>query len=76
MYEELKKILVDFKKRIQRLENAVNLTKLIFPSDGTFVVPKMGSDPSSPQDGEIWYNTTSHKYKGQENGTIVTFTTS
>jgi len=32
-------------------------------------------DPTTTQNGDIWYNSTSHKYKGKENGTIVTFTT-
>ena len=76
MYEELEKILVNFKKRIKKLENSLNFTKLVFPSDGTFVPPKIAGDPSSPIDGEIWYDTTANKYKGRENGVTVTFTTS
>lgn len=32
-------------------------------------------DPTTTSDGDIWYNSTSNKYKGKENGSIVTFTT-
>jgi hypothetical protein len=39
-------------------------------------VPKIAGDPATTANGDIWYNTSSHKYKGQENGTVVTFTTS
>lgn len=74
--KEIKRILVDFKKRIQRLERAVVFRTLIFPSDGTLVIPVMSSDPASPQDGEIWYNSTSNTFKCRENGVTKTFTTS
>ena len=57
MYEELKRILINFRKRIDKLENSINLSTLIFPSDGKFVVPVLTGDPASTQDGEIWYNT-------------------
>ena len=75
MYEKIEKILINFKKRIIKLENKFNFTTLVFPSDGKLVIPSMTSDPASPTDGEIWYNSTSNTYKGRENGTTVTFTT-
>lgn len=74
-YEKLKDILVGYKKRIGKLEKALNFRELIFPADGKLVVPVMSSDPASPVDGEIWYNSTSHTYKGRENGVTVTFDT-
>ena len=33
-------------------------------------IKKLASDPSVPAEGEIWYNTTDHHYKGY-NGTEV-----
>lgn len=32
------------------------------------------TDPTTPTDGMIWYNSTSDTYKGCANGTVVTFT--
>lgn len=75
MYEALRKLLVNFEKRLKRLEDNTTFATLVFPADGKFVVPAMTSDPASPTDGEIWYNSTSNTYKGRENGVTVTFTT-
>ena len=75
MYGAIERVLLDFKKRIKSLENSLNFRKLIFPSDGTLVVPVSSSDPASPVNGQVWYNSTAHKYKGRENGVTVTFTT-
>lgn len=74
-YDELKEILVDYKKRLERLEKAYHLREVVFPGDGKLVVPVMSSDPASPVNGEKWYNSTSHKYKGRENGVTKIFTT-
>ena len=73
-YDALKKILVEYKKKIDKLEKALNFRELIFPSDGTFVPPVMTSDPASPVDGEIWYNSTSNTHKCRQNGVTKTFT--
>lgn len=40
--------------------------------DLTFQV--VASDPGSPVDGQVWYNSTSDDFKGQANGVTVTFT--
>jgi hypothetical protein len=34
----------------------------------------LASDPVSPTDGQVWYNTTSDTFKGQANSSTVTFT--
>lgn len=73
---EILQLLISFKRRIERLERSVQFRTLVFPDDGQLVIPKMASDPSSPVDGEIWYNTTSNTFKCRENGTTKTFTTS
>lgn len=36
----------------------------------------LASDPGSPVEGQVWYNSTSHTWKGRKNGSTVTFTTS
>lgn len=38
-------------------------------------IHQLASDPGSPVDGQIWYNTTSKVYKGRMNGTVVVFAT-
>lgn len=35
---------------------------------------QLSSDPGSPSDGQVWYNTTSDAFKGRANGSTVTFT--
>lgn len=34
----------------------------------------VSSDPSSPSNGQVWYNSTDDDYKGYANGATVTFT--
>ena len=34
----------------------------------------LSSDPGSPTDGQVWYNTTTDLFKGRANGSTVTFT--
>lgn len=44
--------------------------------DGPFgVVPKRTDDPSSPEDGSVWYRSDLDEYRGVENGNTVTFNT-
>jgi hypothetical protein len=42
----------------------------------SLIVPKVASDPASPVNGMIWYNTTSHELKVYKNGSVRTVTTS
>jgi len=42
---------------------------------GPVQVPELSSDPASPSDGDVWYNTAADEYRGQENGTIISFNT-
>lgn len=50
------------------------------PSWGTPDVPTyfepLSSDPGSPSEGQLWFNTTSSLFKGYKNSTTVTFTVS
>lgn len=38
---------------------------------GPFRAPNLSSDPGSPLDGDIWYNTTSNQLKARVNGSTV-----
>ena len=40
------------------------------------VIQQLASDPGSPTEGQIWYNTTSNLYKGYDGSTVVTLGTS
>jgi hypothetical protein len=47
---------------------ALNMLLLAFP--------QLPTDPVAPVDGQVWYNTTTHEFKGYRNGTVVTFVVS
>lgn len=74
--EELQKEILALKRRIEDLERVLVIKTLKFGTEGTLVIPVLAADPGDPDDGEIWYNSTSDTYKGRENGVTVTFTTS
>ncbi len=42
----------------------------------TEMFPKLASDPGSPSDGQVWYNTTSKEWKGYNGSAVKTFTVS
>jgi hypothetical protein len=44
-------------------------------NSGPLVVPVVATDPVAPANGQVWYNTTTHTFKGCQNGAVVTFTT-
>ena len=61
------------------------LTATLFSGDGSALTNTTGStasftsvstDPSSPTNGDVWYNSTSATYKARKNGATVTFTVS
>jgi hypothetical protein len=72
--EELTKIINDLKARIELLERLVNLKNITIPDDGKIVVDKKVVDPTA-ENGRIYYNTASNKYKVTENGVWKTITT-
>jgi hypothetical protein len=74
--DEFIKIIKDLQRRIDIIERAIELRNISIPTDGYLIVKKVSSDPVSPYDGEIWYNTTSDTYKCSQDGVIKTFTTS
>lgn len=51
------------------LNSLVGLT-----DDGSVQLNPLAADPSSPVDGEVWYNTTEDRFRGQFNGTTFPLT--
>lgn len=73
--DEIRKILQGLEKRIETLERKLELTKITVPTDGKLVVDSQSSDPAT-QNGRIYYNTATNKYKVCENGVWKTLTSS
>lgn len=69
LLEELKKLV----ERVKALESAfIKIRTLVFPTGtGRFSPPKYAGDPSSPTEGDVWYNTTTHKLRVRINGSSV-----
>lgn len=42
---------------------------------GAIVPPALSVDPQTPATGAVWFNTSSHKWKGFDGSSVVTFTT-
>lgn len=60
-------LLQSFRKRLDKLERLISLTKISVPTDGWLVVDSQTADP--PVDnGRIYYNTTTNKFRVCENG--------
>ena len=73
--DEIVQIIKNLQSRIELLERASTVRKITIPSDGKLVVDSQSSDPPA-QNGRIYYNTVSNKYKVCENGAWKTITTS
>lgn len=73
--DELIKIIQTMQDRIELLERANTITKVTIPSNGKLTVDSQTSDPPA-ENGRIYYNTATNKYKVCENGVWKTITTS
>jgi hypothetical protein len=71
-----KKFLADLRRRVEKLEKGFNRSNVILPSDGILKPPVVAGDPTSPTEGQIWYDSSSHTWRGRKASTTVTFTTS
>ena len=71
--EELLKQLTALVGRVKDLELAFTRIKsLVFPTgSGRFSPPKYAGDPASPTEGDVWYNTTTHKLRVRTDSTNV-----
>jgi hypothetical protein len=72
--EEIVQIIKDLQTRVELLERLVDIKELVIPVDGKLVVDNRASDPPT-EDGRIYYNTTTNKFKVCENGSWKTITT-
>jgi hypothetical protein len=72
--DELIRIIKDLQARIEILERASTIRKITIPTDGKLVVDSQASDPTV-ENGRIYYNTATNKYKVCENGVWKTITT-
>lgn len=75
-YAGIVKIIKRILNEIELLKTQNKISNLTLPADGVLVVPTFTTDPTTPSNGQIWYNTTSGTFKCYENGTVKTFTTS
>lgn len=67
--ENFIKIIKDLQNRVLNLETRQTIRTLRIPADGTFQVPRKSADPSSGMvNGDVYYNTTTEKFRGYENG--------
>ncbi len=73
--DELVRIIKDLQARIEVLERASTVRKVTIPTDGKLVVDTQASDPPA-QNGRIYYNSATNKYKVCENNVWKTITTS
>lgn len=57
-------------KRVADLESAfLRIKNLVFPTgSGRLSVPKYAGDPAAPTNGDVWYNSSTHKFRGRVNG--------
>lgn len=65
--DELLTIIKDLRKRIELLERSSTARKVTIPVDGKLVVDNQTTDPTA-QNGRIYYNSTTNKLRGCENG--------
>ena len=67
----------------QKLDVTGTVNATLFAGSGASVTginavltsfPTVASDPASPTNGQVWYNSTSTTFKGYQNGAVKTFT--
>lgn len=71
--EEFLREFQKFLTKFRELENAVyRIKNLVFPTgSGRFSPPKYAGDPPTPAEGDLWYNTSTHKFRGRTNSASV-----
>jgi len=70
-YTDIVKVIANQEKRLKALETGNLITTLKLGDDGLFRVPRKDADPATATNGEIYYNTTTNKFRGYENGAWV-----
>lgn len=72
--EEIVLLVQTLQRRIEELERLLDIRNVVIPADGKLVVESRASDPPA-ENGRIYYNTATNKYKVSENGVWKTITT-
>ena len=49
----------------------INKTSALVTVKNTMLLEPQGADPASPGDGQLWYNSTTQKFRGRQNGASV-----
>lgn len=70
-YTDILKVIADYERRLKALETSNLINTLKLGDDGIFRVPRKSADPSTATNGEVYYNTTTEKFRGYENGAWV-----
>ncbi|MDQ3098897.1 MAG: hypothetical protein M3Q44_04065 [bacterium] len=65
--KDLLQIIADLQKRVDALERSNQSKNIQIPSGGSLVLNGENSDPSV-QNGKIYYNKTTHKFRKCTNG--------
>lgn len=67
--DEIIALLSGFRRRLEKLERFLERRRVVVPSDGVLVAPVDTSEPSSPTNGQIFYNSSTHKLRVYANST-------
>jgi len=70
--DKITRMLQNIQNRLEKLEKGLFFKKLTIPPNNTgYLVPKVvTTDPSSPEDNEVWINSTTSQFKWNDGGTI------
>ncbi len=68
----LVRLLSDLVLRVEKLERGMIIQKITIPAvtdtTGYLVIKMVASDPSTPPNGEMWYNTATNQLKVKTSG--------
>jgi deoxyribose-phosphate aldolase len=74
----LVRLLSDLVLRVEKLERGMIIQKITIPAvtdtTGYLVIKMVASDPATPPNGEIWYNTASNQLKVKTSGGVKAVT--
>jgi hypothetical protein len=75
-FDQLVQLFKGLDKRLKVLERTQYLPKITIPTEGYFVVDIQTSDPTTVQNGRVFYNSTLNAFRVGVNGAWKTMTVS